>query len=218
MLWVDANYKLMLACWQATTGDRATFATIVAVLQGASEYDRTTQGHDHAVHESARPSNVAAKHDYALLDEQTMLPSNLYAMPVDAILPNEDTFGSEVSFRGGTSDAYLPLKGLQATIYAEDEFAPAACATMEVSSRIQAPPVNGRPNTHSELKDIGYIDVVEDDNPSPASTPIYCNEHVLHAGIEEQLQGVSDRVNPLYSSRASSMTAEARIRTCTTNL
>ena len=211
---LDAKYKLMLACWQATTGDRITFQTVVSKLQTSIleplnapvvHYDCVTLGLSGMEDIAESPSPLRT---YVPLAEQ--IPTNLYMYePVDARATSSNaTCESESSFQGD-SDAYLPLQGLQATLYAEDEFLPAASrtATLDLSSGPQpAPPFNGRPGLPT-LKDVGYVDVVEDNCPSLVNSSAYCNgQLLLQAGIEDQLGGVTARVNPLYSaSRASSM-------------
>ena len=150
---------------------------------------------------------------YVPTAEQDQSSTNLY-VDADRVDEAEDAFRreSEISFRGDC-DTYLPLQGAATTIYADDEFAPAPSRT-GTTNLLRPPRVRNLRNPPSTFptpaNDAGYMCVV-DAPPSLLDTAPYSNPQVLlYAGIDDQLTGIAGRVNPLYSSRASSMTTVLR--------
>jgi len=285
---LDAMYKLMLTCWQAATGDRATFTTIVTSLQAgfqhtepcaspksvstmsspklklaqhspslklassqttlqagvaldgvryehAGHYDHSAH-YDHAVQESPYDEATAREqvptespdasvfsdeHDYTPLAEQLAASGNIYdAESVDALSESSHrgSFELVVGTKRGSVNTCLSHHEIETSLYDwEDEFVPAGGGPRMSSGPQPPPPRNGMPSMQSisELRDVGYVDVetAADAPPSLVDNMYSCNEHGLQAGIEDQLRGVSDRVNPIYSSsRAVSITVDPRHR------
>lgn len=169
----------MLACWQNTTSDRATFKDIInemrQMLATCSNDGHQEEGDFVHLGNLSFESEEGARARYVRSPEHRVLAN------VRTVLANEASKcrrQSETSFKGD-GETYLPLQGLEATIYAGDEFAPApSWKSNQDRQQSQLPQLNPA----SMPQDAGYVCITD----VPPSL-LYSNPQVLVAGIDTLL-------------------------------